>query len=274
MIIDFHTHIFPDKIAQRTINILEGNIRDNGGTEKAFLDGTLSSLKSSMRDSGVNYSVVLPIATTITQSTTINNFAAEINGKDNIFSFGSVHPMQENAESELERIADMGLRGIKLHPDYQGVYADSPECIRVLKKAERLGLLVVFHSGFDIGMRPPAHCTPKMLRSVIDSLDNGGSNIIAAHMGGWRQWDDTAEYLAGTQILLDTSFSIPYMKRGVLEKILTRHGSDKILFGSDSPWQRQSDSAESVKSLGLSDEDSNNILFRNAKRLLGIHTAL
>lgn len=272
MVIDFHTHIFPDKIAEKTIKLLEQNILDLEGTaHNAFLNGTLADLKNSMNENGIDYSVVLPIATTVTQSTTINNFAETINEKHNIFSFGSVHPMQENAEEELERIASMGLLGIKLHPEYQGVYIDSPECIKVLKKAESIGLLAVLHTGRDIGIKPPVHCEPERLKKAVSQLENGGSNIIAAHMGGWKMWDEVYTHLAGSNIMLDTSYSVGIMERDILLKIAEKHGTDKILFGTDSPWQAQGEAVAQLKNSGLSADDCDKILYKNAQKLLKLN---
>lgn len=272
MVIDFHTHIFPDKIAERTIKALEQNILDiQGVSSYAYLDGTLSGLKKSMKINNIDYSVVMPIATKVTQSTTINNFAQSINGKDNIFSFGSVHPLQSNAMEELERVKELGLLGIKLHPEYQNFYIDSDESMRVLKKAEQLGLFVVLHTGKDIGIKPPVHCSPDRLRIAVEKLGKGGANIIAAHMGGWREWDMVYDYLAGSEVMLDTSYSIPMMGQDLFEKIFAKHGADKILFGTDSPWQSQGESVENIKKLGLSDIDCNKILSGNAVNLLGLN---
>lgn len=267
MTIDFHTHIFPDKIAQRTLTILEDNTeRVEGVRACAALDGTLGGLKGSMRENNIDVSVVMPIATTVTQSNTINNFAASINAKDNIYSFGSVHPFQENCDEELERIKSLGLRGIKLHPEYQGVYADSPECIAVIKKCMELGLLVLFHAGRDIGIEPPVHCEPKRLRRVLDMT--GADNIIAAHMGGWRMWDEVEEYLVGQNLYFDTSYSLHEMTAEQAERIIKKHGADKILYGTDSPWEKQSLCRERINALDINDEEKEMILYKNGARLL------
>lgn len=272
MIIDFHTHTFPDKIAEKTIHLLEQNIINVEGTaHNASLNGTNADLKKSMKAYEVDYSVVLPIATTVTQSNTINNVAHQINGKDHIFSFGSVHPMQENWEEELYRITNLGLLGIKLHPEYQGVYIDSKESIRVLQKAEELGLLVVLHTGHDVGIKPPVHCLPERLKNAISMLENGGSNIIAAHMGGWRAWDDVYRFLVGTPIMLDTSYTLGMISDELFLRIVNEHGADKILFGTDSPWQNQGEAIEQIKNIGLSDVDLDKILFKNAQKLLKIN---
>lgn len=271
MIIDFHTHIFPDKIAEKTIKVLEKNILDIQGKQMyAHLNGTLSDLKRSMKENSIDYSVVMPIATTVTQSNTINNFASSINGHDGIYSFGSIHPMQDNWEEELERIVGLGLHGVKLHPEYQGFYVDSVQAVRVLKKCEKLGLLVTLHTGRDVGIKPPVHCLPEDLRRTVEKLDNGGANVIAAHMGGWLEWESVVKYLTGTEIMLDTSFSMRFMEKAVLEKIFEKHSMDKILFGSDSPWDNQGKSVKDILDLGLNREDCDKILFANAKRLLGL----
>ena len=138
MIIDFHTHVFPDKISKRAIHSLEDNIvKIQGENFPARTDGSLGELLKTMKEDNVDYSVVLPIATTVTQSTSINKFAAEINGHNGIISFGSVHPLQNDCEKVLEEIKEAGLLGIKLHPEYQGVFVSSPEIKRILKKIGR-----------------------------------------------------------------------------------------------------------------------------------------
>lgn len=268
MIIDFHTHIFPEKIAARTLEVLKDNTEKiEGARPTAHTDGTVTGLKRSMIENNIDYSVVLPIATTIKQSTTINNFAQSINN-NNIFSLGSVHPMQSNWESELERIKELGLLGIKLHPEYQEVYIDSPECIRVLKKCEQLDLIVVLHAGKDVGMPPPVHCTPRMLSNALEYVD--GSKIIAAHMGGWRMWDEVEKHLIGKPLYLDTSYSLHEMSDEYVIHIINAHSSKKILHATDSPWEKQGLTANRIQNLKISQDDKDNILYKNAMTLLKI----
>ncbi len=267
MIIDFHTHIFPDKIAKRTIEILEGNVLKIQGTPgHAVIGATLSDLKDSMKRNHIDYSVVLPIATTPRQTPSINRFAAEINGKDGIFSFGSLHPLQEDWEEVLEQIKAAGMAGIKLHPEYQQFYVDSPECIRILKKCEELGLYTVFHAGNDIGIAPPVHCSPDRLAHVLEFVK--GDKIIAAHLGGWKDWDRVEQYLVGTPIFLDTAFTVFFIEKEQLLRIIRNHGSEKILFATDSPWEDQGKSAAAISALSLSPSDLENILYKNAQKIL------
>ena len=269
MIIDFHTHIFPDKIAARTLQILSDNTERVGGVrEVPNTDGTLAGLKKSMKENSIDYSVVMPIATTVTQSNTINSFAAEINGRDNIFSFGSVHPMQENCADELCRIKQLGLHGIKLHPEYQGVNVDSPECAAVVEKCMELGILVMFHAGRDIGIEPPLHGEPERFRRLLDMT--GADNIIAAHMGGWRLWDDVEKYLVGQKIYFDTSYSFHFMNDEQIMRIIRNHGADKILYGTDSPWDVQSRCADKIAQMPLTADEKEKILYKNGASLMGL----
>lgn len=269
MIIDFHTHIFPDKIAERTIEVLEQNIINIQGKKYgAVIPATLDALKKSMSENGVTYSVVLPIATAPKQTPTINCFASEINGKDGIFSFGSLHPSQEDYEEILEGIKESGLLGIKLHPEYQQFYVDSPESIRILRKCEELGLYTVFHTGNDVGVEPPVHCSPERLARVLDYVK--GDKIIAAHLGGWCDWEESEKHLAGTPIIFDTAFISPYIDRDLLYRIIEKHGSEKILFATDSPWQSQGEAIEYFKQLGLEQNILDNILYKNAQKILNL----
>ena len=138
----------------------------------------------------------------------------------------------------------------------------------VLRAAEADGLLVMLHAGADIGMPPPVHCAPARLKNALASLD--GSNIIAAHMGGWRMWEDAYDLLVGTRIYMDTAFIADYINPGLCLAIIKKHGSDKILFGSDSPWEVPSHTLRFLNTLGLNADDMEKITYRNAERLLDL----
>lgn len=270
MLIDFHTHTFPEKIAARTVDILASNVEKVEGVRaEAYTDATVGGLLKSMDECGVDISVVMPIATNTRQSATINRVAARTNAMERLFSFGSLHPEQEDWEETLVSVKEAGLPGIKLHPEYQQFYIDSPESVRILKKCGELGLLVTLHAGYDIGVFPPAHCLPERLRRVLD-YECEGSNIIAAHMGGWRAWDDVEKYLVGTPVMLDTAYITKDMDKRQFEDIVRAHGAKKILFASDSPWERPSDTAAYINSLSLTDGERNDIFSANARRLLGL----
>ena len=268
MIIDFHTHIFPDALAGRALRSMRGSIRRIcGEVMPVYTDGTAGGLRRSMAENGIDLSVTLPVATTARQHTSINRFARETAGSG-IFPFAGIHPMQPDWAETLEGIAQTGFCGIKLHPEFQNFYIDCPESIRLLKKAEQLGLLVALHTGQDACNVPPVHCAPERLKRALRSLDGG--NIIAAHLGGFNMWDAAEQFLMDTPIYMDTGVVGGYIDPVQYRRIIQRHGSEKILFASDSPWEDQRHALAALRALKLDAADEEKILGGNARRLLGL----
>ena len=265
MIIDFHTHIFPDKIAARTIEALS---KESG--IKAATDGTLNGLLASMDSSGVDLSVIMPVVTKPAQFESVNTFAAKVNEQyaGRLLSFGGIHPDSEDYKSELNRIKELGLPGIKLHPDYQGVMIDDVRYMNIIEYADVLDLAILVHAGIDIGLPEPVHCPPNKARKVLDILKP--KKLVLAHMGGWKQWEEVYEYLAGENVYLDTAFCFDYMTQDMFLKLCEKHGTDKILFATDSPWSDARRDLEVIKSLPLADNAKEAIFFGNAKKLLNI----
>ena len=272
MLIDFHTHIFPEKIAARSIAALEAGIRNIQGADYrkgealTFRPATLAGLLDTMPASHVDRSICLPIATKPAQTAHINDYAETVRS-ERALSFGTVHPADPEAEQVLENLKQRGFRGIKLHLQFQQYDIDSPEVIRILQKAEQLHLLVIFHAGADIGLPPPVYTSPKKIRHALDYVSGG--NLIAAHLGGWQQWEDVLEYLAGTPLSMDTAYISQFIDPALCREIIRKHGAEKIVFGSDSPWEDPADTLRFLQSLGLSDEELALITHKNALRLLG-----
>ncbi len=264
MLIDFHTHAFPDKIAARAI----ASLSHASGGLLAYTDGTLNGLKRSMAEGGVDISVMLSIATNAHQQKAVNDFAAAVNGKDGIVAFGSVFPESEDAVQELERIKELGLKGIKFHPEYQHFYVDDEKMKPLYKKISELGLITVFHAGTDIGFAPPYHAMPKNMARALAYFD---SPVVAAHFGGAGSGEDVLRYLCGNEMLyIDTSFSYGAMPKYYAQTIIERHGADRILFGTDTPWHCPDMEKRLVASLDLSDSEREKICSENARHLLGI----
>lgn len=166
------------------------------------------ALSASGRAAGLDVSLVLPIATSPKPSPTLNDFAAQVNRLPGLRSFGSVHPRNPAFRQELERVRLLGLRGIKLHPEYQGFFVDDPEGIAVVRAAADLGLWVVFHAGADIGMPPPIHCTPERVIRLRKAVPE--AKIILAHLGGFLLWGEVLPVLKEMDVWLDTSYSLQY----------------------------------------------------------------
>lgn len=269
MIVDFHTHIFPDKIAPKTIKYLAEVSRTT-----PFTDGTLSGLQASMKEAGVDISVVLPVVTNPKQFDSINRFACEVSKLPGIISFGGIHPASENRKEEIDEIVKMGLPGIKLHPDYQNAFVDEQETIELTQYAISKGLHVVFHGGVDVGFPNPVHCTPERARNMLDALTQkeGYGKIIIAHTGGHELWDDAEKHLVGQDVLFDLAFNLGKIPDEQLRNIVSLHGADKILFATDSPWDSQKQDVEYLKNMTIFTEEEKKAIFsENACRLLGIN---
>lgn len=272
MLIDFHTHIFPDKIAHQTVDKLK-KLGAHMGLS-SYADGTVNGLARSMKEGGVDYSVNLPVATSPGQFESINNFAASINGKDNIFSFGSIHPDCEDIEFKLNYIKSIGLRGIKLHPDYQLAFIHDPRYIRIIEHCLKTGLYITFHAGYDPGYPKPIHCPAKLCRDALLPLlekydEHKNPHIILAHLGGATTPEDSLEYLCGLPVYMDMAYTLQQYEDNTLISIIRKHGADKILFASDSPWQSQKQNAERFWGLNLTVAEKELISHKNGLKILG-----
>lgn len=265
MIIDFHTHTFPDKIADKTIAYLSEK-----GKVKAQTKGTLSALKDSMQKAGVNLSVILPVATAPKQVESINRTACELNGKNGILYAGAIHPDCKNIDEILDTVKAYGLFGVKIHPDYQEVYFDDERYLNIMEKAAARGLITVTHAGKDVGYPDTIRCTPDRVLNVLDRLRGAIDNkLVLAHMGGCDMPDEVLEKLIGKPVYMDTSFVLNrYYDK--CREIMMRHGTDKILFATDSPWANQAEFVRLIHSFGFSDAEEAKIFCQNAEKLLHI----
>lgn len=261
MLIDFHIHAFTDEIAQRAVERLV-----NTAKIKNYTDGTEKATRDFLAENNIDYGVLLPIATKPTQQKTINDWAASVSG-GSIISFGTVHPDAEDALDELERIKSLGLKGIKLHPDYQNVFVFSENCIKVFRRCAELDLPVSIHMGYD-PVSPLVHrALPQDLLYVREKAPN--VKLIAAHLGGMFCWDAVLHYLCGDRsIWLDTAYIGGFIDPSLLRSIVEKHGDDRILFGSDLPWHNPSSEKALIEQIGLSDKSLDRIFAENAAELL------
>lgn len=264
MVIDFHTHAFPDGIAHRAIETL---VEACGNRYTPCHDGTLLGLKSNMKKFGVDLSVVQPVMTNPRHFKTMNDWAKEICG-DGIISFGALHPKTEDYKKDIDYICSLGLKGIKFHPEYQGFTIDTPEMMRIYSYALEKGLILLFHAGFDPAFPPPYHSSPRQFGHIWQQLKGG--TVVAAHLGGQKQWDEVAEFIGPTGIYIDTSMGFDFYSEKQFLGILDALGSRRILFGSDAPWSRADREIAALRALDIPETDKENILHLNAKGLLGI----
>lgn len=264
MLIDFHTHAFPETIASKAMEKLS---YASGGLEPQS-EGTLSSLKAEMEKDGVDISVVLSIATNPKQQKNVNDFAKQINDENSVFAFGSVHPDAKNVFEELERISAMGLKGVKFHPEYQKFYVDDEKMKPIYQKISSLGLITVFHAGYDYGYAPPYHCMPDNLLGALKWFD---SPVIAAHWGGVNCGVEVIDKLCGRDVWFDLSFGYGTMPKAIAQEIVNRHTPERLVFASDMPWHRPTWEKRLIETLDISESDKDKIYYKNALKLLNIN---
>lgn len=262
MIIDFHTHIFPDKIAGRTLDYLS----DIFGASP-FADGTHTGLCDSMKKAGVDVSVSLPAVTKVSQVESINRFASAFT-EGAVISFGGIHPECENYKEILKEIKNLGLKGIKLHPDYQDTYFNDIRYKRIISYATELGLIISVHAGQDPKCPDNIHCTPAMAEEVLNEVEP--EKLVLAHMGGNELWSEVEERLVGRNVYFDTGVILDRMPQEQFLRMVREHGADKIVFGTDSPWADQKKFVEILKEMPLEEEERNQIFAGTAVKLLGL----
>jgi len=276
--IDFHAHTFPDKIAAAAVSKLEMKAHAT-----SFSDGTRAGLLQAMQKAGIDHAVVLPVATNPVKCASMNDTSHALDGQDGLTYFAAIHPDAPDWHEELGRAKALGFRGVKIHPVYQDVAIDDPRFIRILARCGELGLIVVMHGGADIGFPGVEKCSPKMLRSALQQA--GPVTLVAAHMGGWRNWQEVPEMLLDTGVYLDTAYSqgaisplddhyapeeLPMLADARFVELVHAFGSKRVLFGTDSPWDDPVQCIARIRSLPLTETEQHDIFDGNARRLLNM----
>lgn len=262
-IIDFHTHAFPDGLAPSAMEKLTGS-----SGIKAFTNGSLLGLTESMDRAGVDISVVHSIATAPKQAESIRRWALSIRSP-RIIPFPSVHPESKSLSEDLLKIAENNFLGIKLHPEYQNFYIDDDKMHTIYQICSDRGLIIFFHGGEDISFPSSDRGSPRRISIVKKSYET--LTIVAGHMGGWRCWEEVVKYLIGNDVYLETGYTRGYLSDDFFREMLLSHRPDRLVFGSDSPWDDQSASATHLMELGLPEDLMEDLFFRNGHYLLKMH---
>lgn len=262
MITDFHTHAFPDTLAPHAIRTLEAETHE----VKARLDGTLGALVGSMDRAGIARSVVCSIATKPEQFPRILEWSASI-ASPRIAPFPSVHPDDPLALERIDAIAGAGFKGVKLHPYYQRFNVDEERLMPLYRRMAERGLILVCHSGFDIAFPRLLRATPRQTLRVAEAVPE--LTLVATHLGAWEDWDDVERFLLGRPLFLEISFSLEMLPPERARSLLLRHPPEFLLFGTDSPWQDQSEALARLRGLRLDPALEGALLEGNAARLLG-----
>jgi len=261
-IIDFHTHVFPDHLAGRAMKMLS----ETSGNMPSYHNGTLAGLLASMDAAGIGQSVLLPVATRPEQVRSINASCADLFSR-RVVPFGTLHPRAGDLEAEILFLKSLNVKGIKLHPEYQDFQIDEPRYFPMYEQLSAAGLIVVFHAGHDPGpFARSDHALPPALKKVHTHFPR--LCMVAAHMGGWRVWEEVESMLAGTDIRFDTSAVQGELPDAAFLRLLRRHGVERVLFGTDSPWFDQSAMGRWIDALPLTTGEKERLLHQNAEELL------
>lgn len=267
MIIDVHTHVFPDNIAARAVASLAkaANIEPN-------TNGTSADTLRVMDRAGIDKAILVSVATKREQMRTINDFL-KTKENDRFVAFGAIYPVTENECNEIlceaEYIKKLGFKGIKMHPEYQNFYPDDESLFPFYDLCSSLELAITFHAGEDIGFKPPYHGIPERFSNLAKSFPN--LKIICAHFGGWKRWDETLEYLSEHKnVYYDTAFCSKYLYRTLAERLINKKGAENIMLGSDLPWEDPRDSIRFIDTLKITALEKDMIFGGNAKQIFKI----
>jgi predicted TIM-barrel fold metal-dependent hydrolase len=259
-IIDVHTHVWPDTLAAHAVSAVggQGHISPN-------YDGTVDGLLASMDRAGIDVSVVLPVATKPAQVRTINDWAATLVGAERIVPFGAMHPDFEDPASELARLRGLGIKGFKMHPEYQTFEPCEPRMSPIYRAAVEQGMTLFFHAGGDVAFTS-VRGTPDAFVELLDTWPD--LHVVLAHMGGFRQWHAVSGRLAGRDVYFDTAYTLGHLPDDEFVSLAREHGVERVMFGSDGPWTDSADQIGQLRGLSFSAEELEAILGGNAERFL------
>ena len=260
-IIDIHTHIYPDPIAQKATD----SVADFYGIAGAGMSGTASQLLERGKSVGIEKFVVLPVAIRPDRVAGINDFICQQTAlHPEFFGFGTLHAEMDNICDEAERIVNLGLHGIKMHPDSQRFNIDDP---RLLSAYEALQgrIPVMLHMG-DIRY---SYSHPARLKRILEMFPR--LEVIAAHFGGYSMYQEAYDLLHHSdQCIFDISSSMMFMPEGDAEKYIRAYGCERMAYGTDFPLWDPVQEVSAFLRLKLTDAEREQIAHKTAERFLGL----
>ena len=265
-IIDAHCHIYPDAISRRAVDSVD---RFYDGLPDEHWDGTVQTLRASGREAGITGFVVHSVATKSEQVRSINHFiAASMSASEGAFvGLGTLHPMSPELEADFRELRELGLHGVKLHPDIQRFRADDERAMRIYELCEQYDLPVLVHTGdYRYDDSNPSRIVP-ILRTFPKL------RFVGAHFGGWSVWDTAVRVLPDYgNLMVDTSSSLYWLGPGKMKDIILAYGTERVMYGTDYPLWQQKPELEAILKMGFSQEDLDRILWKNAETLYGFAT--
>jgi len=257
-LIDIHTHIYPEEIAQKATDSVRQFYQIGGGD----MHGTASQLLELGTQAGISQFVILPVAIRPDRVQGINNFIYQKTQEEPRFvGFGTVHAAMDGIGDEVERIASMGLKGVKMHPDSQRFAIDDLRLFPMYEAVEgRLPVLL------HMGDQRYDYSHPVKLRRILDLFPK--LQVIAAHFGGYSMYQTACDLLKDTDCVFDVSSSMMFMPNGTAEHYINIYGAERMAFGTDYPmWDPVSETKRFLQ-LKLRPEQLEQIGYKTAQRIL------
>lgn len=261
-VVDAHCHIYPEAIAQRAVAGTDGFYGLN-----SVYKGTVSDLLEKGSNAGVDRFIVQSVATSPKQVKSINEFISrEVKAyPDKLTGLGTLHPDSSDIKGDIKHLTELGLKGVKLHPDIQAFKIDDYRCLKIYELCEQMNLPILMHTGdsrYD-------YSNPNRMLPILEIYTN--LTVIGAHLGGWSVWDDAAEKLAHHKnFYVDTCSCFPFMEKTKALQLIRHYGADKVLFGTDYPMWNFKAELDTIFSLGLDEDEIMCILNTNAKKLFNL----
>ncbi len=260
--VDSHCHIYPEKIAQKAV----------AGTDKFYNTtasgtGIVSDLLEKGEKAGIDHFIVQSVATTPKQVKSINEFIAGCVGKSQgkLTGLGTLHPDSEDIKGDVKHLIELGLKGVKLHPDIQQFQCDNSDCMKIYELCEENGLVLLMHTGdyrYD-------YSNPNRVIPILKRFRN--LTFIGAHLAGWSVWDEAYEKLSEfPNLYVDCSSCFGFFPKDKLFALMKNYGADRILFGTDYPMWAPEKEMEIFMSLDFSNEEREKMLGLNAKRIFDL----
>ena len=261
--IDMHSHIYPDDIAYKAAKSVQSFYGGLGG--EGNMDGTAGMLLSRGKEAGISRFLILPVAIRPDRVQGINDYiVGQVQQHPEFVGFGTVHARMEGLEAETERIAALGLRGIKMHPDSQRFAIDDPDLFPMYEIARDKGLPVMLHMG-DLRYN---FSQPILLKRVLELFP--GLKAIATHFGGYSVYEEAFQTLRDADCVFDTSSSLMLLEPGVAERYIDGYGAERMAFGTDYPMWDPVEEMKRFDNLKLTATQKEQIASKTAKRVLGL----
>lgn len=260
-IVDTHVHIYPDAVAPKVAAKI-GLPSEAEHPERLMARGIVEAQKRA----GISLSVNMPVATRPEQVDGMNEWVKAM--PEGIVSFAALHPDTPDKASVLRKIKADGFKGIKFHPEFQQFRLDDPRMLGCWEEMASLGLVAYFHAGGDRSFEPPFHTTPRDFRDFVRRFP--ALKVVAAHMGGYQMWYDVETDLCGESLWFDLSQIFVFGEVGQITRLIRKHGAERVLFASDSPWHDPAEDVRAFMTLPLEARERELILHVNAERLMGL----